>query len=93
MRFTSMALVAAISFTVPAVAQTDAVAAKPAKEKKICRRAGPATGSIMPSPAICHTKADWDKIDSANENSAQNALDRDRALRNSGVGNLRTGGQ
>ena len=47
-----------------------AAAPTPAKaEKKSCRSSG-TTGSIMPGKRVCHTRAEWDQIDGANQ--AQN---------------------
>lgn len=75
MRFTLMALAATVLVAAPAIAQTDAA---PAKEKKICRRDGPPTGSIMGARSVCHTKAEWTQIDQRNSNNAGNMLDRSR---------------
>ena len=89
MRFKMMACVAAVSFAIPAMAQTDpasdAVAPKPVKEKKICRREAQ-TGSILGGPSICHTKAEWAKIDAANAQNADDALARSRTVQNGGLG-------
>ena len=52
----------------PAAASA-APAAKPEKEKKICRREE-TTGSIMPT-RICHTKDEWVQIDEANAHAAE----------------------
>ncbi|HWU72106.1 MAG TPA: hypothetical protein VN137_01380 [Sphingomonas sp.] len=88
MRFNTMAFVAGISFAVPAFAQTapatDPAAPKPVKEKKICRREAQ-TGSILGGASICHTKADWAKIDAANGRNADDALARSRSLQNGGI--------
>ena len=80
MHFKMMAFAAAMLLAAPAVAQTatDAPAPKPVKEKKICRRDGAPTGSILGGAAICHTKTEWDKIDSANARSADDMLRRSR---------------
>jgi hypothetical protein len=46
---------------------TEAVAtpvAKPAKEKKICRLAGPVTGSRLSGRRICRTADEWAEIES-----------------------------
>jgi hypothetical protein len=85
MRFTVLALVAAISFTVPAIAQTAPATttdsqANPPKEKKICRRYS-VTGSIVSTRSECHTKADWAAIDANNSSRADGMLD-DSRLRN-----------
>jgi hypothetical protein len=63
----------AASATVPtaAVEQGSVPVAKPAKEKKICRR-DVATGSIMPR-SVCRTRAEWDAL------TAQGQTDLDRA--------------
>ena len=85
MRFKMIAFVAAMSLTVPAFAQTATDAApKPVKEKKICRRGGPATGSILSAPAICHTKSEWERIDSDNSRAASDAMQRSQTLQNNG---------
>ena len=47
----------------------------PAAEKKFCRREV-ATGSMMPGKPVCHTKAEWNAIDTANSENAQGALSR-----------------
>ena len=44
------------------------VAAKPEKEKKICRREE-TTGSVMLT-RVCHTKEEWVAIDKANQDAA-----------------------
>lgn len=56
----------------PTIAQDQA--AKPVKEKMVCR-AEEKTGSIM-RKRICHTKAEWDVIDKENEAASRSALDR-----------------
>jgi predicted secreted protein len=50
----------------PAPATTPA--AKPEKEKKICRREE-TTGSVMLT-RVCHTKEEWVAIDKANQEAA-----------------------
>lgn len=77
MRF--IPLLALLALAAPAAAQD----AQPAPEKKICRRSGPATGSIMPARPVCHTKAEWASIDAANRKSTDSLIDR---ARQSGVG-------
>ena len=87
MRFKTMACVVAIAFAVPAVAQTATTtdsAPKPVKEKKICRREAQ-TGSILGSSAICHTKAEWAKIDAQNSDNADRALSAGGKLHNSNL--------
>jgi hypothetical protein len=88
MRFSMMACVAAISLAAPAFAQdapaADSTAAKPVKEKKICRREAQ-TGSILGGSSVCHTKADWAKIDTANARNADDALSRSRSNSNGGL--------
>lgn len=76
-----------ILIAAPAVAQNSTdPAAKPApvKEKKICRRDGPATGSILGGHVTCHTKADWNRIDSNNSRVADDAMQRSQTLQNNG---------
>jgi hypothetical protein len=46
----------------------------PPKEKKVCRSEA-VTGSIM-ARSTCHTKTEWEQIDSANARSARQMLDR-----------------
>jgi hypothetical protein len=85
MRFKLMVLVATVSFTLPAVAQSaDSGAAKPIKEKKICRR-DQVTGSYLGARPVCHTKAEWQAIDRRNADDADRTLDRDRQRQNSRV--------
>ena len=86
MHFKMMALVPAMLFAAPAIAQTatDAAAPAPVKEKKICRRDGPATGSILGGHVTCHTKADWNRIDSDNARFAGDAMQRSQTLQNNG---------
>ena len=88
MRFNTMAFVAAMSLAAPAFAQTapatDSATPKPVKEKKICRREAQA-GSILGGTSVCHTKADWAKIDAANGRNADDALARSRSLQNGGI--------
>ena len=69
MRFKMMALVATVAMAMPATAQTDssAPAAKPKKEKKICRTEPAAAGSNM-SRSICKTKSDWALLDGTGDN-------------------------
>jgi len=80
MHFKMMAAVPAMLFVAPAIAQsaTDATAPAPVKEKKMCRRDGPATGSILGGHVTCHTKAEWDRIDGANARNADDVLQRSR---------------
>ncbi|MGN6818840.1 MAG: hypothetical protein ACTHJR_09220 [Sphingomonas sp.] len=87
MRFKMMACVVAITVAIPAMAQettTSDSAPKPVKEKKICRREAQ-TGSILGSPAVCHTKAEWEKIDARNSANADNALSNSRNTQNGGI--------
>ena len=66
-RIAVIALLAAFT-TAPALAQdaTQApAAAKPVKEKKVCRYETP-TGSNIPV-STCHTKTEWAQIDSAQQ--------------------------
>ncbi|WP_066821202.1 hypothetical protein [Sphingomonas mali] len=86
MHFKMMAFVPAMLFVAPAIAQTatDAAVPAPVKEKKICRRDGPATGSILGGHVTCHTKADWNRIDSDNSRLANDAMQRSQTLQNNG---------
>lgn len=79
MRFTMLALAAAVSFTSAAVAQTTPAPTTtdnktaPPKEKKICRRYA-VTGSIVGTRAECHTKSEWAAIDARNERGVDDTL-------------------
>ena len=86
MHFKMMAAVPAMLFVAPAIAQTatDAAAPAPVKEKKTCRRDGPATGSILGGHVTCHTKADWSRIDSDNARVRDDAMQRSQTLQNNG---------
>lgn len=88
MHFKMMAFIPAMLLVAPAIAQTapatEAAAPQPVKEKKICRRDGPATGSILGGHVTCHTKADWNRIDSDNSRLANDAMQRSQALQNNG---------
>lgn len=69
----SYVVLAAVSFAVaaPAVAGDSPDAAKPAKQKKVCRRE-PVTGSIIPYKTTCHTKDEWASIDADNARAVDN---------------------
>jgi len=82
MRFKMLALAAAVSFTMPAVAQTpDPAKPAPKKEKKVCRRLDQ-TGSILGSRPTCHTKEEWASIDAANARNAGKLMDDTRSTSN-----------
>ena len=51
---------------------TSDATAKPAEEKKICRRLQ-RTGSIMPAKSVCHTRSEWAQTDSQNRDAAEAA--------------------
>jgi hypothetical protein len=89
MHFKMMAAVPAMLFVGPAIAQTatDAAAPAPVKEKKVCRRDGPATGSILGGHTTCHTKSEWAAIDRANSES----VDRARNAQSGGLGTSASG--
>ncbi|MEO5494098.1 MAG: hypothetical protein ABIR08_08725 [Sphingomonas sp.] len=83
MRFKMMmVLAAAVSFSMPAVANTADPAATPPppKEKKSCRREA-VTGSIVGVRAVCHTNSEWAAIDAANARSADALLGNTRTPR------------
>ena len=81
----ALAFLAASAAPADASAQpTPAPAVKKVKEKKICRREAQ-TGSILGGTSVCHTKADWAKIDAANGRNADDALARSRSLQNGGI--------
>ena len=79
MYFKKMAFVSAILFVAPAIAQTapaaGGAAPPPVKEKKICHRDGPDTGSILGGRVTCHTKTEWAAIDRNNSDSVDRARD------------------
>jgi hypothetical protein len=80
MRFKMMVLAAAVSVTLPAVAQTaDPAAPSPKKEKKVCRRLDQ-TGSILGSRPTCHTKDEWASIDATNSRNADKTMDDSRRV-------------
>lgn len=88
MRFKMLALAAAVSFTMPAVAQTvDSATPAPKKEKKVCRRLDQ-TGSILGSRPTCHTKDEWAAIDAANGRNAGKLMDDTRSVNNRPNGGL-----
>lgn len=89
MRFKMLLLLVPVFLVQPAIALADdKAAAVPKPEKKICRREE-TTGSILGARPICHTKAEWAKLDSANGRAADDMLQRGRDLQNSGAGNTR----
>ncbi len=64
--FATLALSCLILPSTPALAKDD----KPADpDKKSCRRID-TTGSILGGKLTCHTRAEWQKIDAANDESA-----------------------
>jgi hypothetical protein len=74
-----VSLLALMLFSTPVIAQDAQPAAKAeAEEKKICRRAEPATGSMMGGKRVCHTKAEWAQIDAQNQANTDRALNRRR---------------
>lgn len=81
-------LAGAALIVMPAYAQNTADAAPPpVKEKKVCRRDGPATGSILGGHTTCHTKSEWAAIDRANSES----VDRARNAQSGGLGTSASG--
>jgi len=70
----------ALLISVPAVAQ-DTPAAKPAEEKKICRRVD-VTGSYLGSKRVCRTKAEWQRLD----DRAYSTLDRHKTANHGNFG-------
>lgn len=75
MRLTS--LIAVLVIAGPAFAQDTTTPAP--EEKKICRRMEPTTGSLMGGKRVCHTKAEWARIDEQNQANADRALDKRRS--------------
>lgn len=74
MSFKPLALVVIALIAMPAVAQTDNAAqpaAKPKKERKICRTLEPAPGSNM-MRSSCKTKDEWAQAD-GNPTASSNA--------------------
>ena len=74
MRWSLVVIVASLAIVVPAAAQTDGplLAGKPVKAKKICRTQLP-TGRRI-SESVCHTQAEWDRIDGENGKAAQGLI-------------------
>jgi predicted secreted protein len=77
-----MALVFATGLMVaaPALAQDAPATPAPPKDKKVCRRID-VTGSIVGTRAVCHTKAEWAKIDGENGSRVDDALGNQRGSR------------
>jgi predicted secreted protein len=75
----SYVVLAAVSVAIaaPALADNSSDAAKPPKDKKVCRRE-PVTGSIVPFRSVCHTRDEWASIDSDNARSVDNTLGNSR---------------
>jgi len=80
-----VSLIALLVVATPALAQQapTQTAEQPKEEKQICRRI-PVTGSNF-SKRECHTKAEWQQINAANQASASRALDNRRMGSNSGM--------
>jgi hypothetical protein len=72
-----LALVALASIPLTAQAQGPAPATekKDDPDRKICRREAPPTGSIMGGKRVCHTRAEWDAIDTANRANIERMQD------------------
>jgi hypothetical protein len=71
MRFVVLAILAVASFAVPAAAKEK----KPADpNKKVCR-SEQVTGSMF-GTNVCHTAAEWQKIDDANRRDVRNFDDK-----------------
>lgn len=70
---TLLALGAAAVATASWAQDVETPPAKPAKEKKICRRQE-TTGSIM-TTSICHTAAQWNAIDEDNSKRVESRRD------------------
>lgn len=77
-------LAALLVLAAPAIAQ-DAPTPVSA-EKKIRRRSGPATGSILGARPVCHTKADWSMIDRRTKADVERSMDRARQMENARTG-------
>lgn len=81
MRVPAFVVLSMLALATPAMASSvvpggQEQAAAP-KDKKICRRSGAETGTILGSNRrICHTQDEWAKIDEQQERDTQNALDR-----------------
>jgi hypothetical protein len=55
-----------------AFAQTIGVPAPaPDDNVTVCKKVDPPTGSHLPSPPICHTKAEWKQMESDGQNATQ----------------------
>ena len=70
----------ALGLAAPASAEDAAPAAKPAKEKKICRR-DVNTETIIPK-STCRTRSQWSQIDAAKQKQTDRDTD---AMRNRGT--------
>lgn len=77
MKLSYVLLGASALIATQAMAADSSDAAKPPKEKKVCRREA-VTGSIIGTRSVCHTKAEWEAIDAANANNADGELSRGR---------------
>lgn len=53
----------------------------PNPDKKICRRVGPPTGSILAAKTVCWTAAEWAKINGVTEDHAHTFLERNAEMR------------
>ncbi len=78
-RYVFLASVAAAFMITPAAAEESqkTAAAKPDKQKQICRRVV-TTGSVM-TKTTCRTKAEWDAISEAAQRDRTRMQDMDRA--------------
>lgn len=58
-----LAVTAAIGFTAPAVSQSSQKAAKPEREKRICKSVPATTGSRLGRTSVCRTAQQWEAIE------------------------------
>ena len=75
----ALAAVCALPTAVLAQAAAPAAPAAPAAEEKPTCRYYRATGSIMPSKRVCHSKEEWRIIDQQMSEAARHSMNQDRA--------------
>lgn len=69
----SLAFVALLALSAPALASDAPPADKPAKAKKICRPNGADTGTRLSRSKICKTAAEWEAQKARDDASVRNA--------------------
>ena len=54
------------------MAQTTGVSAPAADDNEVvCKKLEPPTGSHLPNPPVCHTKAEWKQMENTGQNDLQ----------------------